>query len=234
MAAKKIKDNNRVLLIAAHPDDPEYGCAGTVARWAADGREVTYLLLTSGDKGSKDPSVRPGKLVTLREKEQTAAARRLGVKDLVFLRRPDGMLENTLDVRRDIVGVIRRLRPWRVITIDPWRPYQTHPDHRAAGWAAMDAVYAAKQVNLFAEQLVDGVEPWRVKEVYLFWTDAADYYVDISAVIGKRVSSLLAHKSQVKGARKDHDAWIRKGAAELARKAKVSYPYAEGFKLLKF
>jgi LmbE family N-acetylglucosaminyl deacetylase len=232
--AKKPRDNNRVLLIAAHPDDPEYGCAGTVARWAADGREVTYLLLTSGDKGSKDPAMRPGALVSLREKEQAAAARRLGVKDLVFLRRPDGMLENNLDLRREIVGVIRRLRPWRVITIDPWKHYQTHPDHRAAGSAALDAVYAAKQVNLFAEQLVDGVEPWRVKEAYLFWTDNADTYVDVSGVIGKRVSSLMAHRSQVKGTRRDHETWIRKGAGEIAKKAGLAYRYAEGFKLLKF
>jgi LmbE family N-acetylglucosaminyl deacetylase len=98
----------------------------------------------------------------------------------------------------------------------------------------MDAVYAAKQVNLFAEQLVDGVEPWRVKEVYLFWTDAPDYYEDISGVMSKRVSSLLEHKSQVKGPRKDHDARIRNGAAELAKKAGVAFRYAEGFKLLKF
>jgi LmbE family N-acetylglucosaminyl deacetylase len=231
---KPAKDNPRVLMIAAHPDDPEYGCAGTVARWAADGREITYLLLTSGDKGSKDPKIRPGALVTLREKEQTAAARKLGVKELVFLRRPDGMLENSLDLRRDIVAVIRRIRPWRVLTIDPWRHYQTHPDHRAAGMAAMDAVYAAKQVNLFAEQLSEGVEPWRVKEVYLFWTDNADFWVDISGVIGRRVSSLLAHKSQVKGDRKGHEAWIRKGAAEVAKKAGVAFTYAEGFKVLKF
>lgn len=233
MTASKTKENNRVLLVAAHPDDPEYGCAGTIARWASEGRQITYLLLTSGDKGSKDPAIRPGALVTLREKEQTAAARRLGVKDLVFLRRPDGMLENTLDIRREIVAVIRRLRPWRIITIDPWRHYQTHPDHRAAGIAALDAVYAAKEVNLFAEQLVDGVEPWRVKEVYLFWTDNADHYEDISAVMARRVSSLLAHKSQVKGERRDHDARIRKGAGELAKKAGLPYRYAEGFKLLK-
>ena len=231
---KKIKDNPRVLMIAAHPDDPEYGCAGTIARWASQGRQITYLLLTSGDKGSKDPAVRPGALVTLREKEQTAAAKKLGVKDIVFLRRPDGMLENTMELRRDIVAEIRRIRPWRGITIDPWRHYQTHPDHRAAGSAAMDAVYAAKQVNLFAEQLSEGVEPWRVKEVYLFWTDSADHWEDITGVIGRRVSSLLAHKSQVGGDRKGHNTWIRKGAAELAKKAGVPYRYAEGFKLLKF
>jgi LmbE family N-acetylglucosaminyl deacetylase len=221
-------------MIAAHPDDPEFGCAGTVARWASEGREITYLLLTSGDKGSKDPAIRPGALVTLREKEQTAAARKLGVKDLVFLRRPDGMLENTMDLRRDIVAVIRRTRPWRVLTIDPWRHYQTHPDHRAAGAAALDAVYAAKEVNLFAEQLSEGVEPWRVKEAYLFWTDTPDHYEDISNVISRRISSLLAHKSQIRGDRKGHDEWIRKSAREVAVKAGLTYTYAEGFKLLKF
>lgn len=225
--------NKRVLMIAAHPDDPEYGCAGTIARWASEGSVITYLLLTSGDKGSKDPTVRPGALVTLREREQAAAARKLGVKDLVFLRRPDGMLENTMDLRRDIVAVIRRIRPWRVLTIDPWRHYQTHPDHRAAGGAALDAVYAAKEVNLFAEQLAEGVEPWRVKEIYLFWTDAADHWEDITSVMGRRVSSLLAHKSQVRGDRKGHDTSIRKGAHEVAQKAGLPFRYAEGFKLLK-
>jgi LmbE family N-acetylglucosaminyl deacetylase len=157
----KTKKNEplRVLVIAAHPDDPEYGCAGTVARWAQEGREITYLLLTSGDKGSKDPAVRPGRLASLREKEQREAGAKLGVKELIFLRHPDGMLDNSMEMRREIAGIIRWKRPNAVLTIDPWRHYQTHPDHRAAGQAALDAAYAAKEVNLFPEQLIDGIEP---------------------------------------------------------------------------
>jgi LmbE family N-acetylglucosaminyl deacetylase len=228
------KQAPRVLVVAAHPDDPEYGCAGTVARWASEGREVTYLLLTSGDKGSKDPAVRPGRLATLREREQTEAARALGVRNVLFLRRPDGLLENTMDLRREITGVIRRIRPNVVLTVDPWAHYQTHPDHRAAGAAALDAVYSAKEVNLFPEQLVEGVEPWRVKEVYLFWTGSPDAWVDIGASIDRRIKALLRHASQVGKDRAGHEAAIRKGARETAKKAGMDYEFAEGFKLLKF
>jgi LmbE family N-acetylglucosaminyl deacetylase len=230
---KNIDETLRVLVIAAHPDDPEYGCAGTVGRWAREGAEVTYLLLTSGDKGSKDPRVRPGRLATLREKEQSAAAARLGVRDLIFLGHPDGTLEPTMELRREIAGVIRRVRPHRVLAIDPWKHYQTHPDHRAAGLAALDAVYAAKQVNLFAEQLRDGVDPWRVKEVYLFWTENPDHWEDVTTTLGLRVSALLRHESQTSRDHKGYTISIRKAAAETAQKAGVDYQFAEAFKRLK-
>ncbi len=223
----------RVMMIAAHPDDAEYGCAGTVARWAAEGRDITYLLLSSGDKGSKDAGIRPGTLATLREKEQAAAARKLGVGNLIFLRHPDGMLENTMALRRELAGAIRTARPHIVLTIDPWHHYQTHPDHRAAGMAALDAVYAAKEVNLFAEQLVAGVEPWRVKDVYLFWTDSPDHFEDITLSIGRRISALMLHVSQTGKDRKGYTATIRKNARETARKAGAAFPYAEAFKHLK-
>jgi LmbE family N-acetylglucosaminyl deacetylase len=224
----------RALVIAAHPDDPEYGCAGTVARWASEGRMVTYLLLTSGDKGSKDPRTRPGWLATLREREQTEAARALGVHEVLFLRRPDGLLENTMDLRREIAGIIRRIRPTTVLTIDPWMHYQTHPDHRAAGAVALDAVYSAKEVNLFPEQLVEGIEAWRVREVYLFWTGSPDVWVDIGGSIALRIKAFLRHASQVGKDRARHAAAIRASARDVASKAKVDYEYAEAFKLLKF
>jgi LmbE family N-acetylglucosaminyl deacetylase len=120
-----------------------------------------------------------------------------------------------------------------VFAIDPWRHYQTHPDHRAAGLAALDAVYAAKEVNLFAEQLVHGVDSWRVKEVYLFWTDSPDYWVDISGSINRRIAALLRHSSQVGRDSKGHDTWTRNLSRETARKAGLEYEYAEAFKLLK-
>ncbi|MCX7037753.1 MAG: PIG-L family deacetylase [Spirochaetes bacterium] len=227
-------ERRRALVIAAHPDDPEYGCAGTVACWAAEGAQITYLLLTSGDKGSKDPAVRPGRLAAVREKEQAQAAAKLGVSDLVFLRHPDGMLENTMELRRELVGIIRQRKPHAVFAIDPWRHYQTHPDHRAAGLAALDAVYAAKEVNLFAEQLVYGVDPWRVKEVYLFWTDAPDFWEDISESIERRIAALLRHSSQVGKDRKGHSRWIRETSRSTAKKAGLAFEYAEAFKLLKF
>ena len=231
---KRKKAPRRAMVVAAHPDDPEYGCAGTVARWVSEGVEVTYVLLTSGDKGSKDPAVRPGRLATRREKEQDEAARRLGVKEVVYLRHPDGLLENTMELRREVAGVIRRKRPHALLTIDPWRHYQTHPDHRAAGQAALDAVYAAKEVNLFPEQLVGDVEPWRVKEVYLFWTDAPDHWEDIGASIVRRIAALLRHSSQVGKDAAGHDKWIRDGARQAAAKAGLAFEFAEAFKKLTF
>ena len=123
-------------MTAANADDPECGCGGTIAKWAAAGKAVRYLLLTSGDKGSKDRNLRPEQLAAKRETEQRAAADALGVKEVIFLRHPDGLLENSLGLRREVAGYIRNLKPHIVAAIDPWRHYQLHPDHRAAGLAA--------------------------------------------------------------------------------------------------
>ena len=123
------------MVIAAHPDDPEFGCAGTVVKWAQAGKQITYVLLTSGDKGSHDPDLRPGRLAAVRESEQRAAAAELGVEQVIFLRHPDGILENTLELRRQLTASSAQHRPHIVLTIDPWRHYQLHPDHRAAGQA---------------------------------------------------------------------------------------------------
>jgi LmbE family N-acetylglucosaminyl deacetylase len=222
----------RVMVIAAHPDDPEFGCAGTIVKWAQAGRTITYVLLTSGDKGSHDPDLRPGRLAALREEEQRAAAQELGVEQVIFLRYPDGLLENTLELRRRLSSIIRQYRPHIVLTIDPWRPYQLHPDHRAAGQAALDAIYAAREWYVFPEQLVGEVEPWRVKEVYLFWTNSADYWEDISQCIETRFSALARHASQV-GLNMDKlTERIRNRTREAGKEA--GYEYAEGFKRFQF
>jgi LmbE family N-acetylglucosaminyl deacetylase len=228
------RNAQRVLVVAAHPDDPEYGCAATVAKWASERREVTYLLLTSGDKGSKDPRVRPGALATRREREQRSAAASLGVREVLFQRHPDGMLENTMALRREIAGIIRRCRPHLLLTIDPWTRYQTHPDHRAAGLAALDAAYAAKEVNLFPEQLVDGVEAWRISEAWLFWSENADRWEDVGCCIGKRIAALRRHASQVGDDPKRLAEDIRKRARESAKKGKQPFEYAEAFKVLRW
>jgi LmbE family N-acetylglucosaminyl deacetylase len=224
----------RVLVVAAHPDDPEYGCAATVARWASEGREVTYLLLTSGDKGSKDPRVRPGQLATLREREQRSAAAHLGVEQVIFQGHPDGMLENTMALRREIAGIIRHCRPHLLLTIDPWRPYQTHPDHRAAGQAALDAAYAAKEIHLFPEQLVEGIEPWRIREAWLFWSDQPNRWEDAGGFIGKRITALRRHASQVSDDPKRLAEDIRKRARDAATAGKQAFEYAEAFKVLRW
>jgi LmbE family N-acetylglucosaminyl deacetylase len=223
---------DRVMVIAAHPDDPEFGCAGTVVKWAQAGKHITYVLLTSGDKGSHDPDLRPGRLAALREEEQRAAAQELGVAQVIFLRYPDGLLENTLELRRQLSNVIRQHRPHIVMTIDPWRPYQLHPDHRAAGQAALDAIYAAREWYIFPEQLVGDVEPWRVKEVYLFWTDDADYWEDISLCIETRISALARHASQVGLDTEKLAQRIRKRTRDAGQES--GYEYAEGFKKFQF
>jgi LmbE family N-acetylglucosaminyl deacetylase len=223
---------DRVMVIAAHPDDPEFGCAGTVIKWAQSGKKITYLLLTSGDKGSHEPDLRPGRLAALREDEQRAAAEDLGVDQLIFLRYPDGLLENTLDLRRRLCSIIRQHRPHIVLTIDPWRRYQLHPDHRAAGQVALDAIYAAREWYVFPEQLVGETEPWRVKEVYLFWTDNADYWEDISQCIDARIAALARHASQVGLNMEKLAERIRNRTREAGRVA--GYEYAEAFKRFQF
>jgi len=222
---------DRVMLIAAHPDDPEFGCGGTMAKLARQGKSITYVLLTSGDKGSHDPAVRPGQLATQREQEQRDAAAELGVGDVLFLRYPDGVLENTLSLRAQLAHIIRRHKPHIVFAIDPWRQYQMHPDHRAAGYAALDAVWAAREWNIFAEQLVGDEEPWRVRQLYLFWTDNADHYEDVSETIDARIAALARHVTQVGTDTAKLDERIRERTKETGEKAGL--PYAEAFKLIK-
>lgn len=220
----------RVLVIGAHPDDPEFGCAATVAKWAAMGRQVDYLLLTSGDKGSHDRGLHPGQVAAQREQEQREAALELGVQSVTFLHHPDGLLENTLELRREVCGWIRRLHPDAVLAIDPFRRYQLHPDHRAAGMVALDAIYAAREWYIFPEQLVDN-EPWRVNHVYLFWTENADYWEDVSGSIDQRIAALSHHDSQVNGRIDRIAEHIRAGASETGKAH--GYAYAEAFKYIR-
>jgi LmbE family N-acetylglucosaminyl deacetylase len=219
---------DRVMVMAAHPDDPEFGCAGTVLKWSQAGKQITYVLLTSGDKGSHDPDLRPGQLAARRESEQRAAAADLGVGQVVFLRHPDGILENTLELRRQLAAVIREHRPHVLLTIDPWRHYQLHPDHRAAGQAALDAVYAAREWNIFPEQLVEGIDPWRVRELYLFWTENPDYWEDISCCLDARIAALMRHASQVGLDAEKLAERVRQRAGEAGEKP--GYAFAEAFK----
>jgi len=227
MDKEKGSELRTVLVIGAHPDDPEFGCAATIAKWAKQGRQIDYVLLTSGDKGSHDPSRHPGQVAAMRESEQKAAAQELGVRSVRFLHYPDGMLENTMELRRHLCGLIRKYRPDILLTIDPWRRYQLHPDHRVAGQAALDAAWAAREWYLFPEQLVDS-EPWRVKEVYLFWTDSADYWEDVSESIDQRIAALKHHDSQVNGRMETIAERIRKATHDMG--TEKGYDYAEAFK----
>ncbi|WP_153537956.1 PIG-L deacetylase family protein [Actinomadura macrotermitis] len=186
----------------AHPDDVDFGSAGTVAGWTDRGIEVTYLMVTDGDAGGFDDGVTREEMAALRRDEQRAAAKCAGVTDVRFLGHPDGRLEATLDLRRDIARVIRQVRPDRVLTQSPERNYvriaPSHPDHRAAGAAALDAVYPdARNPYAFPELLAEeGLEAWTVREVWLSGGPAPEHYVDVTGQFDRKVAALRAHASQ--------------------------------------
>jgi LmbE family N-acetylglucosaminyl deacetylase len=221
-------DGQRVLVVGAHPDDPEFGCAATVAKWVRQGKEVHYLLLTSGDKGSHDPHLRAGEVAALRECEQRNAARVLGVASVTFMRHPDGLLEANLPLRQQVCAEIRRIRPHFLVAIDPWRRYQLHPDHRAAGQVALDAAWAAREWGIFPEQLADGEDPWRISEAYLFWTDSADHWEDVSETVDVRIEALKEHKSQVGERLAMIEEYVREATRQTGEPHGMAY--AEAFK----
>ncbi len=188
----------RVMAIFAHPDDAEFLCSGTIARFVQSGYRAQYVLATSGDKGSDDRNATPTQLTATREAEQLAAARILGVEEVTFLRHSDGEVEVSIPFRRELSLVIRRGKPDVVITFDPWQRYQIHPDHRAVGMTTLDAVAAARDHMYYPEQLTDGLTEHRVHNVYFFATDDPNYYVDITSTINTKIEALLAHTSQIR------------------------------------
>ena len=197
--------SDRVLVVLAHPDDPEFFCGGTIARWAASGREITYCLLTRGDKGSDDDNLSTKELAEIREVEQRAAAKVLGVHEVMFLTELDGYVLPTLDLRRDIVRVIRQVKPKVVITCDPTNffpsnYYINHADHRAAGQVTLDAVYPAARSALYFPALSqeEGLQPYKVREVYVAGAQHPNITVDITQFFNQKVAALSEHRSQIK------------------------------------
>jgi LmbE family N-acetylglucosaminyl deacetylase len=188
----------RVMAIFAHPDDAEFICSGTIARFVKSGYRAQYVLATSGDKGSDDRSATPEQLATTREAEQLAAAKILGIEEVTFLRHHDGEVEVNIPFRRELARVIREGRPDVVLTFDPWQRYQIHPDHRAVGQTALDAVAAARDHMYYPDQLSDELTEHRVHNVYFFATDNPNYYVDITDTIELKIAAILAHTSQVR------------------------------------
>ena len=193
----------RVLVISAHPDDVDFGAAGTIAKWTDEGLEVSYCIVTNGDAGGSDRSVSRADMAVLRQAEQTAAAKQVGVHDLHFLGYPDGQVEPTLALRRDLARVIRLLRPDRVLCPSPERNYLrmgiSHPDHRAVGTAALDAVYPdSRNPFAFPELLADeNLEPWTVREVWISGSPAPTHFVDVTEVFSRKIAALRAHQSQI-------------------------------------
>ncbi len=191
----------RALVVTAHPDDVDFGAAGTVAAWTDAGIEVTYCIVTDGDAGGFDPSVSRSDIGRMRRREQADAAKVLGVHDLVFLAYPDGRLEASLELRGDIARVIRQVRPDRVLTQSPERNYErigtSHPDHLAAGEATICAVYPdSRNAFAFPDLLADGLEPWAVRELWLMAAPNPNRVVDTTDQLERKMQALLAHESQ--------------------------------------
>ncbi len=222
------------MAIFAHPDDAEFMVAGTIARWAEGGCEVTLVLLTSGNAGTHDPRFTMEKLARLREKEERASAKILGVKNVVFLRHDDCALLPTLDIRRELVRLIRKHRPETVICGDPqaWffdDRYINHPDHRAAGVAALEAVFPAAEMELLWQELGT---PHAVQAVYICSTPAPNTWIDITGTIDTKIEALKAHASQLNGW--DPTGRIRDWASGEAGKAPGERPrYAECFRVMR-
>lgn len=194
MTTSNLAVPGRALAIGAHPDDIEFGCGGTLAKWAAAGTEIFHLVLTDGAKGTWDPEQDPTKLVAIRQEEQRAAAKALGgTGEVVFLSWPDGELESGLRQRFQMAGWIRRLRPDVVLGHDPWKRYRLHPDHRNAGFLTTDGIVAARDPLFFPEL---DAPPHRPSELLLFEADEIDHYEDVTASFDAKTSALLEHASQ--------------------------------------
>ena len=230
--AQQDETYRRGMVVVAHADDAEWGCAGTVAKWCAEGWEVVYVLCTDGSKGSADPEVTSEALVKIREEEQRQAGKVLGLRQVVFLGYEDAMLVPSLELRRDIAREIRRYRPDVVICMSPVRNlsgdgYLGHPDHFAAGEAAMSAIFPTARDRLtFPELLQDGLEPHKVREVWVMDHHEADQYVDVTDYMNIAIEALKQHQSQV--SEDNAGTHMRQWRGRTGEK--VGVQYAEKFK----
>ncbi|HEX4820214.1 MAG TPA: PIG-L deacetylase family protein [Acidimicrobiales bacterium] len=228
----------RVLVVTAHPDDVDFGAAGSIATWVSQGIEVSYCIVTNGDAGGFDPEVPRADIAGIRQAEQRAAAAAVGVTDVTFLGYPDGALYVTHELRRDISREIRRVRPQRVVSQSPERNferiYASHPDHLAAGEATIRAVYPdARNPYAHLSLAEEGFDAWTVGEVWIMGGGAgASTFVDITEAIDKKVDALRCHVSQVEHF-EDLDGFLRQWAAGSAKSAGWEEGrLAEGFRVV--
>ncbi len=213
------------LVIAPHPDDSEFGIAGTVAKWTAEGKAVAYVICTNGDKGSSDPEMTHKRLAALREIEQKAAADILGVRDVVFLRYPDQGLDDTAEFRKDLVKQIRYFRPEVVATCDPYRRYIWHRDHRITGQVTLDAVFPYARDRLaYLDLFEQGYLPHKVKTLYLWGSPDINLRVDISDTFEKKIAALKCHRTQF-----DVEAMERNIRERYKAADNTGFKYAEAF-----
>ena len=223
----------RVLVVTAHPDDVDFGAAGTIAQWTANGIEVHYCILTNGDQGGFDNTPRH-EMGPMRQREQRAAGDVLGVSSIEFLGHKDGHLMPSVELRGEVVRAIRRVRPQRMVIISPdrnWSRIQaSHPDHMAAGEIAIQAVYPdARNEFAFPGLLEQGFQPWTVEEVWVMWAPQLNHYVDITTTIDKKIEALKSHVSQTSH-NPELERMIRERTSALAAEAGLPEGhYAEGF-----
>lgn len=240
IAVESLSEPIKVVVIAAHPDDIEFGVSGSVARWVEEGAEVTYVIVTDGSAGSNEPDVDLEELIATRRREQLASSAAVGVTDVRFLGYKDGVLEPTMGLRKTLTRILREVKPDRVICQDPTTVffgdgYINHPDHRAAGEAAIYATFPSSETRpIFPELLDEGYEPHKVKELWLNLSQHPTHFVDITGVFDKKEAALRAHVSQL-GEGEDFDngvlKWIKERFADVGQPDDVQY--AEVFKIMK-
>ena len=230
-------NNMKFLVISAHPDDSDFGCAGTMAKLVREGHIVEELIVSDGSKGSHGTGFWGKKLASIREKEQKASARVLGVRTVHFLRERDGEVENTKNLRKKLVAVIRKLKPDAVFSFDPATlnsfeiAGRSHRDHRQVAEAVFDAVYPAAGSNaFFPELLKKGLKPHQIKEVWFFGTAKPNRVVNIVPFLSQKLTALFCHKSQIID-RKTLEVRIKGWARKFGKKK--GFKYAEGFRVIK-
>ncbi len=235
---QELEPVERALVVTPHPDDSEFGCAGTTARLVSEGKEVFYVVATSGNKGGRDSDMTADYLLSTRQDEQKRAAAILGVSEVIFLDFGDGELEDDHAFRRELVYHIRRLKPNIVFTTDPFRSsFYIHRDHRITGLVTIDAVFPYARDRLhYPEHIAEGLSGHNVDEVFFWGSEQPDIFIDISSVIDLKIESLLAHRSQIQD-------WVDEAGGDEAfgkrmkdmsqrsnRKFGVSYEHAESFR----
>lgn len=222
-------DTSDIMVISAHPDDAEFGTAGSVAKWTREGRRVVYVICTSGEKGTSDPGIKPEALAKIREKEQQDAADILGVSDVVFLRYPDQGLEDTPDFRKEIVRHIRKYQPEIIVTSDPYRRYIWHRDHRIIGQVTLDAVYPYARDHLaYPDLIAEGFMPHKAKEILFWGTEDVNFHVDITETFQLKLAALQCHRSQIEKFRfPDLEKWLRERCEKMAEGS--GFDIAEAF-----
>ena len=219
------------MWVVAHPDDLEFSSGGTVSKLAKEGKRVILIQVTSGDRGTQDRSHTPEFLAATREAEEQEAAKRLGIAEIVFLREPDGSVVPDLSLREKITRMIRTHRPDVIVTHDPFRPYALHPDHRAVGMAAHDAVYPTARDHLYyPNHLASGLEPHKTAEIWYFGSDSPDIHIDITDTFDDKINALRAHQTQV-GEAKELPERLRGFSTDIARDQ--PFELAEAFKVIK-